>query len=667
MFERILIANRGEIACRVIRTARRMGIETVAVHSEVDAREPHVAMADHAVNIGPAPASASYLDIERVVRACEETGADAVHPGYGFLSERAEFVRALDAAGITFIGPPSSAIELMGDKIESKRFAASAGVNVVPGFDGVIADPDEAVRVARDVGYPVMIKASAGGGGKGMRIAHDEAEVRDGFERARSEAASSFGDDRVFIERFVTDPRHIEIQVLADRHDNCIHLLERECSVQRRNQKVLEEAPSVFLDPATRAAMGEQAVALARAVDYVGAGTVEFIVDGKRNFFFLEMNTRLQVEHPVTELVTGVDLVEQMILAAAGEPLTVSQDDIEPNGWAIEARVYAEDPARGFLPSIGRLSTYAPPHEGVAGGGSVRVDDGVREGSEVTVHYDPMIAKLCAWGPDRETANETLRGALDGFAIEGVTTNLDFLSAIVRHERWRRGELTTAFIAEEFPDGHVPTAPTAEEAAAFDAIAVDLERAHERRLGSFVAGEANRVGVLRNDGAGEVVRADYDVSVEDEALIVAGDDGGIQVEVADRGPSWAGHLDGSPVRARARREAGGWRIARGGHSVHIRVVPRRIADLTAIMPKPDLSAARNEVRSPMPGTVVSVAVSEGDRVVAGSVLAIVEAMKMENVLRAEREGTIDVVAVGPGDAVAVDQVLMRYRTDEGTS
>ncbi|HLS58321.1 MAG TPA: acetyl/propionyl/methylcrotonyl-CoA carboxylase subunit alpha, partial [Paracoccaceae bacterium] len=461
MFGKILIANRGEIACRVIKTARRMGIRTVAVYSDADAGALHTRMADEAVHIGPAPVNQSYIVIEKILEAIRATGAEAVHPGYGFLSERAEFADALAAEGVVFIGPPASAIRAMGDKITSKKLAAEAGVSTVPGFMGLIEHEAHAVEIARGIGYPVMIKASAGGGGKGMRIAWDDVEAAEGFLRSRSEAASSFGDDRIFIEKFVTSPRHIEIQVLGDSHGNCIHLGERECSIQRRNQKVIEEAPSPFLDAETRAAMGAQAVALAKAVRYASAGTVEFIVDAERNFYFLEMNTRLQVEHPVTELVTGIDLVEQMIRVAAGEELAIAQEDVKLDGWAIESRLYAEDPYRNFLPSIGRLTRYRPPAEGRRGDVIIRNDTGVFEGGEISMFYDPMIAKLCTWAPDRSGAIAAMRGALDAFEIEGIGHNLPFLSAVMKHERFRAGRLTTAFIAEEWPEGFHGVTPDA--------------------------------------------------------------------------------------------------------------------------------------------------------------------------------------------------------------
>ncbi|MGL4279956.1 MAG: acetyl-CoA carboxylase biotin carboxylase subunit, partial [Albidovulum sp.] len=454
MFKKILIANRGEIACRVIKTARKMGIKTVAVYSDADRNALHVKMADEAVHIGPPPANQSYIVIDRIMEAIRQTGAEAVHPGYGFLSENMNFAAALEAEGVIFVGPPSPAIEAMGDKITSKKIAMEAGVSTVPGYMGLIADADEAVKISGEIGYPVMIKASAGGGGKGMRIAWNEQEAREGFESSKNEAANSFGDDRIFIEKFVTQPRHIEIQVLADKHGNAVYLHERECSIQRRNQKVIEEAPSPFLDEATRKAMGEQAVALAKAVGYTSAGTVEFIVDGNRNFYFLEMNTRLQVEHPVTELITGVDLVEQMIRVANGEPLPFRQDDLKINGWAMESRLYAEDPYRNFLPSIGRLTRYRPPVEGAtAQGGIVRNDTGVFEGGEISMYYDPMIAKLCTWAPTRGQAIEEMRLALDTFEVEGIGHNLPFVGAVMDHPRFVSGNITTAFIAEEYPEG----------------------------------------------------------------------------------------------------------------------------------------------------------------------------------------------------------------------
>ena len=491
MFKRILIANRGEIACRIIKTARKLGIETVAVYSEADKDALHVEMADTAVAIGPPPAAESYLVIEKIVAACKQSGAEAVHPGYGFLSEREAFPKALAAAGIVFIGPNPKAIAAMGDKIESKKAAAAAKVSTVPGHLGVIENEVEAVRIADDIGYPVMIKASAGGGGKGMRIARSKAEVAEGFARARSEAKSSFGDERVFMEKFITDPRHIEIQVLGDKHGNIIYLGERECSIQRRNQKVIEEAPSPLLDAATRKKMGEQAVALAKAVGYDSAGTVEFVAGQDKSFYFLEMNTRLQVEHPVTELVTGIDLVEQMIRIAAGEKLSIKQSDIKLDGWAIESRIYAEDPYRNFLPSTGRLTRYRPPQEGRANGVTVRNDTGVYEGGEISIYYDPMIAKLVTHAPNRNAAIAAQSDALDSFVVDGIRHNIPFLAALMAHPRWQAGKLSTGFIAEEFPAGFHPHAPEGEPAEVIAAVAAAIDHVlgeRKRRIAGQLRG-----------------------------------------------------------------------------------------------------------------------------------------------------------------------------------
>ena len=649
MFKKILIANRGEIACRVIKTARRMGIATVAVYSDADRDALHVEMADEAVHIGPAPAAESYLVAERIIAACKETGAEAVHPGYGFLSERAGFCEALEAEGIVFIGPKPRAIRAMGDKIESKKFANAAKVSTVPGFLGVIEDTAHAERIAGEIGYPVMIKASAGGGGKGMRIAWDETEVRDGFERARSEAKSSFGDDRVFIEKYIVDPRHIEIQVLADAHGTALYLGERECSIQRRNQKVVEEAPSPFLDAATRRAMGEQSVALARAVDYQSAGTVEFIVDRDRNFYFLEMNTRLQVEHPVTELITGIDLVEQMIRIAAGERLALAQDDIKLNGWAVESRLYAEDPYRNFLPSIGRLTRYRPPEEGKNGAAVLRNDTGVYEGAEISMYYDPMVAKLCTWAPTRLQAIDAMSDALDGFVVDGIEHNVPFLAALMRHPRWREGRLSTGFIAEEYPEGFAPMAPTEEEAGilarvALSAHLVDVER------------RANHLDRLRPT---HVSRTHWTVKIGDDYLALAAGD----AVTSDWRPGeavWRGMIDGRPVTAQLRPFPNGMRIDWQGLSVRARVLTPRHAELDALMPvklPPDTSKM---LLCPMPGLVVSIAVREGQEVKTGETLAVVEAMKMENVLRAERDLTVGVVRAKPGESLAVDAVIMEF-------
>ena len=660
MFEKILIANRGEIACRVIKSCRKLGIRTVAVYSEADAEALHVAMADERVAIGPPPAAQSYLVIERIVEACQRTGAQAVHPGYGFLSERPAFARALEAAGVTFIGPPVAAIEAMGDKIESKRLARAAGVSTVPGTLDSIDDPEEARRIAREIGYPVMVKASAGGGGKGMRIARDERELLDGLTRARSEARSSFGDERVFLEKFIEEPRHIEIQVLGDRHGNIVHLGERECSIQRRHQKVIEEAPSPFLDKATRRAMGEQAVALARAVGYHSAGTVEFIVDPKRNFYFLEMNTRLQVEHPVTELVTGLDLVELMIRVAAGEPLPFRQEEVRLEGWAIEARVYAEDPSRGFLPSVGRLVHYREPQ-----GKELRIDSGVVEGGEVSLHYDPMIAKLCARGHDRRAAIVAAREALDSFLIRGPVHNLSFLSALLGHPRFQEGRLSTAFIAEEYGErfqGVSLPAARLEEVAAV-AVRMRLDRARrEARASGKMAGwrylpEAAWVVQLGSVCLAVTVLAD-----DDEQSVLHIVDRHLEV-VADWRPGdpvVRGRVTGASFTLQADPLPEGWWIRHGGAELAVIVRSRRAAMLAARIPEKVRAETGKLLRSPMPGLIVSIAVEVGEEVKAGQDLCVLEAMKMENVLKAEQDGRVEEIRVRPRDAVAADQVLITF-------
>jgi len=668
MFKKILIANRGEIACRVIKTARNMGIATVAVYSDADRDAVHVEMADEAVHIGPSPASQSYLVSEKIIDACKATGAEAVHPGYGFLSERASFCAALEKEGIVFIGPKPRAIEAMGDKIESKKFANAADVSTVPGFLGVIENAEHAERIASEIGYPVMIKASAGGGGKGMRIAWDASEVRDGFERARSEARSSFGDDRVFIEKFVVDPRHIEIQVLGDGHGNVIYLGERECSIQRRNQKVVEEAPSPFLDEATRRAMGEQAVALAKAVDYQSAGTVEFIVDKDRNFYFLEMNTRLQVEHPVTELITGVDLVEQMIRVAAGEKLSIKQGDVKLNGWAVESRLYAEDPYRNFLPSIGRLTRYRPPAEGKAGDAIVRNDTGVTEGSEISMFYDPMIAKLCTWAPTREQAIDAMSDALDGFVVDGIQHNMPLLAALMRHPRWREGRLSTGFIAEEYPDGFHPIVPSEKEELVLAGIALSAELRRRARLDRMS-------GRLRPHSGKQ--RPDWEVRVGDNYhafKLVETDSAGTTMKMqADDGSAfiisttwrpgdivWTGTVGGDAVRAQVRPALNGFVIDRKGMSVKAFPMLASTARFEKLMPKKVPADTSKLLLCPMPGLVVSIAVADGQEVKAGETLAVVEAMKMENVLRAERDLTVKKINAKPGDSLAVDAVIMEF-------
>ncbi|HXG81369.1 MAG TPA: acetyl/propionyl/methylcrotonyl-CoA carboxylase subunit alpha [Sphingomicrobium sp.] len=701
MFKKILIANRGEIACRVIRTARRMGIKTVAVYSDADARAPHVRMADESVRLGPAPASESYLKAELIIDACKATGAEAVHPGYGFLSERTSFAKALDKAGIAFIGPPVKAIAAMGDKIESKKLAAKAGVNVVPGHLGDIASTEEAVTIAKDIGFPVMMKASAGGGGKGMRLAWNEKDVREGFEATKREGLSSFGDDRVFIEKFIEDPRHIEIQILGDKHGNILYLNERECSIQRRHQKVIEEAPSPFVSPEMRKAMGEQCVALARAVGYYSAGTVELIVSGAdptgKSFYFLEMNTRLQVEHPVTEETTGIDLVEQMIRVAAGEKLKIKQEDVAPNGWSIEARVYAEDPYRGFLPSTGRLTTYRPPQTrrpGLDPGSTfpsstsnkkvdsrfrgnddsvrIRVDDGVAEGSEISMFYDPMIAKLISWAPTRDAAAEAAVEALDAFQIDGVSDNVDFLSALLQHPRFREGRLTTGFIAEEYPEGF--TGAPADEQLMTDlaALAAIVELTYETRA-ALIDGQ---LGDPCFPEAVQVVK----IGKQDFTVAIAPYDGGNLAIVdpgsgsgAGAGPAidvvgdWSpgdrllvADMDGRSRIVQVAKKGRGWTLTTRGAAHQVQVMPRHVAELAKHMIEkvpPDMSRF---LLAPMPGLLTRLEVRAGDKVEAGQPLAVVEAMKMENILRAEKSATVKATPAKAGDSLAVDQVIVEF-------
>jgi propionyl-CoA carboxylase alpha chain len=667
MFKRILIANRGEIACRVIKTARRMGIATVAVYSEADQDALHVEMADDAVLIGPPPAAESYLVIEKIVDACKTTGAEAVHPGYGFLSEREAFPKALAQAGIVFIGPNPKAIAAMGDKIESKKAAAKAKVSTVPGHLGVIADETQAVKIADEIGYPVMIKASAGGGGKGMRIAHSKAEVAEGFARARSEAKSSFGDDRVFIEKFIVDPRHIEIQVLGDKHGNVIYLGERECSIQRRNQKVVEEAPSPLLDAATRKKMGEQAVALAKAVGYDSAGTVEFVAGQDKSFYFLEMNTRLQVEHPVTELVTGIDLVEQMIRVAAGEKLALKQSDVKLDGWAVETRVYAEDPVRNFLPSIGRLVRYRPPAETRGGGVTVRNDTGVYEGGEISLYYDPMIAKLVTHGPTRKDAIAAQADALDAFAIEGIRHNIPFLSALMAHERWQAGRLSTAFLAEEFPAGFHPIAPTGETACVLAAVAAAIDHVlgeRKRRISGQLPGRAVTREQHRAVRLGETELA-LDITREGDTLAVSFDKDEktrhvLASEWKPGDPVWTGTIDGRPISVQVRPVLNGFDLSHRGVETRAYVYTEREAAAARLMPAKKVADSGKAVRCPMPGLVVSITVVEGQEVKAGETLAVVEAMKMENVLRAERDGVVKTIRAKKGDSLAVDAVILEF-------
>jgi propionyl-CoA carboxylase alpha chain len=668
MFKRILIANRGEIACRIIKTARKMGIETVAVYSDADKDALHVEMADTAIAIGPAPAAESYLVIDKILAACEASGAEAVHPGYGFLSEREAFAKALEAAGIVFIGPNPKAIAAMGDKIESKKAAAAAKVSTVPGHLGVIEDEVEAMKIADEIGYPVMIKASAGGGGKGMRIAHSKSEVAEGFTRARSEAKSSFGDDRVFIEKFIVDPRHIEIQVLGDKHGNVIYLGERECSIQRRNQKVIEEAPSPLLDEATRKTMGEQAVALAKAVGYDSAGTVEFVAGQDKSFFFLEMNTRLQVEHPVTELVTGIDLVEQMIRVAAGEKLAMKQSDVKLTGWAVESRVYAEDPYRNFLPSTGRLTRYRPPAERVAHGVTVRNDTGVTEGGEISLYYDPMIAKLVTHASNRLEAVEAQADALDAFVIDGIRHNIPFLSALMAHPRWRAGKLSTAFIAEEFREGFHPQAPEGERAEVLAAVAAAIDHVlgeRKRRISGQITGRTVTRDSQRAVWLGE----------HEQRLEVRRENGTIEVRLPGQGragvrhlqsdwkpgdPIWTGTINSKPVAVQVRTIPNGFALSYRGVEAKAYVYTEQEAAYARLMPAKKVADTGKLVLCPMPGLVVSIAVKEGQEVKAGETVAVVEAMKMENVLRAEIDGTVKKINAKPGDSLAVDAVILEF-------
>ena len=665
MFDKILIANRGEIACRVIKTAKRMGIKTVAVFSDADRNALHVQMADEAVNIGPPPANQSYIDIEKVISAVKKTNAQAVHPGYGFLSENAKFAKSLFDIGVTFIGPPQNAIESMGDKITSKKIAQEAGVNTVPGYMGVIKDEDEALSISEKIGYPVMIKASAGGGGKGMRIAWNDSEVKEGFQSSKNEAASSFGDDRIFIEKFVTQPRHIEIQVLADTKGNCIYLGERECSIQRRNQKVVEEAPSSFLDEKTRKKMGEQACNLAKAVGYSSAGTVEFIVDKDKNFYFLEMNTRLQVEHPVTELITGIDLVEQMILVATGKPLSITQKDIKLTGWAIESRLYAEDPYRNFLPSIGRLTRYRPPAEIKDKHSIVRNDTGVYEGGEISMYYDPMIAKLCTWAPDRAKAIEQMRIALDRFEVEGIGHNLPFLSAVMDHKKFISGQITTAFIAEEYSEGFDGVDLTDDKIQDLAACAAAMNRVaeirrtkisgrmdnHERRVGDDwvvqIAGKVFLVNVLADTAGANVI-------FEDETSIRVSGDWLPGKKLANM---TAG--DKSLV-IKINKITGGFRMRTRGADLKVLVRTPRQAELSKHMQEklpPDTSKM---LLCPMPGLIVKIDVEIGQEVQEGQPLCTVEAMKMENILRAERKGVVAKINSSVGDSLAVDDIILEF-------
>jgi propionyl-CoA carboxylase alpha subunit len=665
MFKKILIANRGEIACRVIKTAKKMGISTVAVYSDADKNALHVQMADEAVHIGPSAAAESYIVIDKIMAAIKETGAEAVHPGYGFLSENRLFAEALEAAGVAFIGPPAGAIESMGDKITSKKLAQEAGVSTVPGHMGLIEDADEAVKISNQVGYPVMLKASAGGGGKGMRIAWNDDEAREGFQSSKNEAAASFGDDRIFIEKFVTQPRHIEIQVLGDKHGNIIYLNERECSIQRRQQKVIEEAPSPFLDKATRKAMGKQSCALAAAVDYCSAGTVEFIVDGEQNFYFLEMNTRLQVEHPVTELITGIDLVEQMIRVAYGEKLSIMQSDVGINGWAMESRLYAEDPYRGFLPSIGRLTRYRPPAEETTDTSVVRNDTGVYEGGEISMFYDPMIAKLCSWGPDRAAAIDVMRNALDEFEVEGIGHNILFLSAVMDHERFVSGNITTAFIEEEYPDGFAGAKLAEDELRRLAASAAAMFRVQEIRDARISGTMDNHEREVGSDWVISIGGVDFAVKInaDRQGADVVFADGVVHRVASDWVPGVAlavMDVDGAKLVAKVERRPSGYRMRHRGADLNVLVRSPRLFELAKHMIEKTPPDTSKLLLCPMPGLVVSVAVAVGDEVQDGQALCTVEAMKMENVLKAERKGVVSKINAGAGDSLKVDDVIMEF-------
>ena len=671
MFKKILIANRGEIACRVIKTARKMGIKTVAVYSDADRDAMHVEMADEAVHIGPPPAAQSYLLIDKIVEACEKTGAEAVHPGYGFLSEREAFPIALAKAGVVFIGPNPGAIAAMGDKIESKKAAAKAKVSTVPGYLGEISDATHAIKIAGEIGYPVMIKASAGGGGKGMRIAWSEKEVADGFNASRSEAKASFGDDRMFIEKFIVNPRHIEIQLLGDKHGNCVYLGERECSIQRRNQKVIEEAPSPLLDEKTRKAMGEQAVALAKAVGYDSAGTVEFVAGQDKSFFFLEMNTRLQVEHPVTELITGIDLVEQMLRVAAGEKLAFKQADIKLKGWAVESRIYAEDPYRNFLPSIGRLVKYRPPAESTSNGVTVRNDTGVTEGGEISMFYDPMIAKLVTHAATREAAIDAQSDALDGFYIDGISHNIPFLTALMQHPRWRSGNISTGFIQEEFPDGFKPRKPEGVQFNIMAAVATAIDhKSNLRRRGitDQMTGTAVRFASTRIVKIGDAKqRLEAGGGGDTPVYVTLIDDKGVRgktLEIlsnwAPGDPVWTGTVGGTTAVVQVRPILNGLRLAYRGIEAPAYVYTEHEATMAALMPVKVPADMSKYLLCPMPGLVKAIHVAQGQEVKAGDNLAVVEAMKMENLLRAERDGVVKVVNAKAGDSLAVDAVILEF-------
>ena len=665
MFKKILIANRGEIACRVIKSAKSLGISTVAVYSEADKNSLHVKMADEAVLIGPPPVNQSYILIDKIIEAIQKTSADAVHPGYGFLSENALFAQKLEEAGIAFIGPPVKAIEAMGDKIASKKIAHESGVSTVPGFLGEIDSPEHALEISREIGFPVMIKASAGGGGKGMRIAWNEDGVAEGFQSSRNEASSSFGDDRILIEKFINSPRHIEIQILGDKFGNYVYLNERECSIQRRNQKVIEEAPSPFLGKKTREAMGKQAVSLARAVDYFSAGTVEFIVDNNQNFYFLEMNTRLQVEHPVTELITGVDLVREMINIAHGGKLSLSQDMVKIDGWAFESRVYAEDPRRNFLPSIGRITKYSPPAEFYEDTNAVRNDTGVFEGGEISVHYDPMIAKLCSWSTDRNSAIKTMRKALDTFEIEGITSNISFLSAVFDHPKFISGDITTGFIEEEFSEGFagvIHSQPTLEKIAACVAMMHRFAEIRRSRISGRIDHHIRTVG---NEWSVQIDKEVIDLVLDPfESGCRVKLNQGRELEITSSwmpGQSIAKfEISGDHLLLRVKPISEGYHVEYRGAELDVLVRTRRQQELSSFMKEKELPDTSKFLLCPMPGLITEIFVSTGETVEDGQPLCTVEAMKMENVLKASRKGTIKAITVSPGSSLTVDQVILEF-------
>ena len=666
MFKKILIANRGEIACRVMKTCARLGIKTVAVFSDIDRNSLHVQMADESINIGLPEAKDSYLAIDKIISACELTGADAVHPGYGFLSENAKFCQALCDAGITFIGPPASAIEAMGDKITSKKIAMEAGVSTVPGFLGEVKSGQEAVKISNDIGYPVMIKASAGGGGKGMRVAFGADEVLEGFGSSQNEAEKSFGDNRIFIEKYITQPRHIEIQILGDTFGNYLFFGERECSIQRRNQKIIEEAPSPFLSASVRKKMGEQAVALAKSVNYYSAGTVEFIVDSNEDFFFLEMNTRLQVEHPVTELVYGVDLVEEMIKVAANQYVCLKQEDIKIKGWAIESRIYAEDPFRNFLPSVGRLTKYAPPTELDNKLFKLRNDTGVYEGSNISIYYDPMIAKLCVWADDRKAAIEGMRVALDDFDISGVETNLPFLSVVMENAKFEEGNFSTAFISEQFPDGFDYLIPDYELSKNLSMLAACIvEISTVREIPNFLIGDSESKHKFLHKVA---TVGDNEIELifcrTDEKLFGFNDSSHnrLCVEI-DWSPGQSvvqATIGQVKIKSKIRIEREAFIFSFRGYKIRVYVRRPRVAELAKFMVERLPEDVSKLVLCPMPGLLVGLAVAIGDRVIMGQELCTVEAMKMENVLKAEKNSVVKFINKNIGDSLGVDDVIMEF-------